>query len=38
MGAISINAVEILSGLKIGDKIVVSGSDTFQNAERIQIN
>jgi len=38
MGAISINAVEILSGLKIGDKIVVSGGDNFQNAERIQIN
>ncbi len=38
IGAISINAVEILSGLKVGDKVVVSGSDTFQNAERVQIN
>jgi len=38
IGAISINAVEILSGLKVGDKIVISGSDTFQNAERVQIN
>ncbi|MGH8049882.1 MAG: efflux RND transporter periplasmic adaptor subunit [Arenimonas sp.] len=38
MGAVSINAVEILSGLKIGDKIVVSGGDSFQNAERVEIN
>jgi len=38
IGAISINAVEILSGLKVGDKIVISGSDTFQNAERVKIN
>ncbi|MEO8003058.1 MAG: efflux RND transporter periplasmic adaptor subunit [Arenimonas sp.] len=38
MGAVSITAVEILSGLKVGDKIVVSGGDNFQNAERIEIN
>ncbi len=38
VGAISISAVEILSGLKVGDKIVVSGADNFQNAERVEIN
>jgi HlyD family secretion protein len=38
MGAISINSVEILSGLKVGDKVVISGTDNFQNAESVQIN
>jgi multidrug efflux pump subunit AcrA (membrane-fusion protein) len=34
----SISAVEILSGLKPGDKVVVSGTDTFNNATRVSIN
>lgn len=38
LGATSINAVEILSGLKPGDKVVVAGTDTFNNAERVSIN
>jgi HlyD family secretion protein len=38
MGATSISAVEILSGLKPGDKVVVSGTDAFNNAQRISIN
>jgi HlyD family secretion protein len=38
MGATSISAVEILSGLKQGDKVVVAGTDTFDNASRISIN
>lgn len=37
-GASSLNAVEILSGLQPGDRIVVSGSDQFANAERIRIS
>ncbi|MEO6103916.1 MAG: efflux RND transporter periplasmic adaptor subunit [Pseudoxanthomonas sp.] len=37
-GASSLNAVEILSGLQPGDHIVVSGSDQFDNAERIRIS
>jgi HlyD family secretion protein len=37
-GAISLDAVEILSGAKPGDRIVVSGSDTFANAERVRIS
>ncbi|MEO5628922.1 MAG: efflux RND transporter periplasmic adaptor subunit [Thermomonas sp.] len=37
-GASSLNAVEILSGLQPGDRIVVSGSDQFDNAERIRIS
>jgi HlyD family secretion protein len=38
VGATSISAVEIVSGLKQGDKVVVAGTDTFENASRISIN
>jgi HlyD family secretion protein len=38
MGATSINSVEILSGLKPGDKVVIAGTDTFENAARVKIN
>lgn len=38
LGATSVNAVEILSGLKQGDKVVISGTETFANAERVSIN
>jgi HlyD family secretion protein len=38
VGATSISAVEIVSGLKQGDKVVVAGTDTFENADRISIN
>jgi HlyD family secretion protein len=37
-GASSINAVELLDGVKEGDRIVVSGSDQFGDAEQISIN
>ena len=38
LGATSISSVEILSGAKPGDKIVIAGTDTFENAERVSIN
>jgi HlyD family secretion protein len=38
LGATSINAVEILSGLKPGDKVVIAGTDSFENAARVKIN
>lgn len=38
LGVSSLNAVEILSGLQAGEKIVVSGSDQFGDAERVSIN
>jgi HlyD family secretion protein len=38
LGATSVSAVEILAGLKQGDKIVVAGTETFENAERVSIN
>jgi HlyD family secretion protein len=37
-GASSLDAVEIVSGLQVGERIVVSGSDQFDNAERIRIS
>ena len=36
-GASSLSNVEILSGLQPGDRIVVSGTDQFDNAEHIRI-
>ena len=36
-GAASLDAVEILSGARAGDRIVVSGVDTFGDAERVRI-
>ncbi|MBC7990235.1 MAG: efflux RND transporter periplasmic adaptor subunit [Luteimonas sp.] len=36
-GSSSLGAVEILSGVQPGERIVVSGSDLFDNAERIRI-
>lgn len=36
-GTSSLNAVEILDGLQPGDRVVVSGSDQFGDAERIRI-
>ncbi|MES2320411.1 MAG: efflux RND transporter periplasmic adaptor subunit [Pseudomonadota bacterium] len=38
MGATSVTAVEILSGLKPGDKVVIAGTDTFANAARVAVN
>ena len=37
-GASSLSAVEIVSGLQPGDRIVVSGTDLFDNADRVRIN
>ncbi len=38
LGATSISAVEIVDGLKLGDKVVVAGTDQFENAEKISLN
>jgi HlyD family secretion protein len=37
-GATSLDAVEIVSGLQAGDRIVVSGADQFDNADRVRIS
>ena len=38
LGATSITAVEVTSGLKAGEQVVISGTDTFNNAQRVAIN
>jgi HlyD family secretion protein len=38
MGATSVSSVEIVSGLKQGDKVVVAGTDAFNSANRVSIN
>jgi HlyD family secretion protein len=38
VGASSIDKVEILDGLKEGDKIVISGTDSFKSAARVAIS
>ncbi|MFB9244436.1 efflux RND transporter periplasmic adaptor subunit [Massilia antarctica] len=38
LGATSVSSVEILAGLKPGDKVVIAGTDAFANAARVSIN
>ncbi|MGH8040475.1 MAG: efflux RND transporter periplasmic adaptor subunit [Rudaea sp.] len=38
LGASSIDKVEILQGLKVGDRIVISGADNFNAAARVAIS
>jgi len=38
VGATSLNAVEIVSGVKEGDRIVISGTDAFNGAPKIFLN
>jgi HlyD family secretion protein len=37
VGASSMSQVEITAGVKAGDRIVVSGTDQFNNADRVRI-
>ena len=37
LGRVSVNAVEILSGLRAGDKVVLSDMSTYENADRVRI-
>ncbi|MEO8553220.1 MAG: HlyD family efflux transporter periplasmic adaptor subunit [Kofleriaceae bacterium] len=36
-GSLSLDSVEILTGAKVGDQIVVSGADTFGDAQRVRL-
>jgi HlyD family secretion protein len=38
VGASSLNAVEIVSGLQAGQRIVISGTDQFANADRVRLS
>jgi HlyD family secretion protein len=37
VGADSLDAVEITAGAQVGDQIVITGADTFDNAQRVRI-
>jgi HlyD family secretion protein len=37
-GAVSLDAVELVSGAKLGDQIVVSGTDAFGDAQRVRVS
>jgi HlyD family secretion protein len=36
-GAVSLDAVELLSGANVGDQIVVTGADAFGDAQRVRV-
>jgi len=38
LGATSVGAIEILAGLKAGDRVVVAGAEAFDNAAQVKIN
>jgi HlyD family secretion protein len=38
IGAVSVSAVEIVDGLAAGEKVVIAGSDSFEDAGRVHIN
>jgi HlyD family secretion protein len=38
VGATSLNSVEIVSGVKEGDRIVISGTDQFNGAQRVALS
>ena len=38
LGATSVASVEVASGVKAGERVVVAGSEDFENAERVRIN
>jgi len=38
VGARSIDKVEILDGLKVGDEVVISGAEAFQGAPQVAVN
>lgn len=38
LGVSSLTAIEVLSGVRAGDRVVVSGTDVFANAPRVSVN
>jgi HlyD family secretion protein len=38
MGGTSVSAVEIVEGVKVGDNVVIAGSEEFENAARVKLN
>lgn len=37
IGATSVAAIEIVEGLRAGERVVIAGSDTFEDADRVRI-
>jgi HlyD family secretion protein len=38
VGSTSVGAIEILEGLNVGEQVVIAGTDSFGEAERVQVN
>ncbi len=38
IGGTSVSSIEIAEGVKVGDRVVVAGSEDFENAPRVKIN
>lgn len=38
VGGTSVSAVEVIEGVKVGDKVVVAGSEDFENAPQVKVN
>ncbi|MCZ8167404.1 efflux RND transporter periplasmic adaptor subunit [Silanimonas sp.] len=38
VGATAVGAIEIVEGLREGERVVIAGTDLFENAERVQVN
>ena len=38
LGTASVTHVEVLEGLAAGETVVIAGTDTFDDAERVQLN
>ena len=38
MGGTSVSSIEILEGVKAGDRVVIAGSEEFENAPQVKIN
>jgi HlyD family secretion protein len=37
IGATSVSSIEVLEGVQPGDRVVIAGSDSFENAERVAV-
>lgn len=38
VGATAVGAIEIVEGLREGERVVIAGTDLFESAERVQVN
>ena len=38
IGGTSVSAIEIVEGVKVGDRVVIAGSEDFENAAQVKVN